>query len=798
MESKSFFIHVAVDAPLFSLFTYGVPHGLRDRILPGIRVLVPLGPRRITGYVIKVTDHAPEDIRIADILDVLDEAPFFPAEHLAFYQRMAAYYHHPPGETLSTALPAGINLSDKSMYALTPEGEKAESSHPQLSILQLLKNAPLSLQQIRLRDHGTTKKTMDLLCKEGLVEIRRIFRERQAKAKTRKSYAIAPEIQPPLSITPKRLALWEWLKKNGPADTSIIQQEMGNPASALRWLKEKALILEEEVRVFRDPLGDTVEADLPPKLNEEQKEVVQTVLTAMEGGFHRFLLHGVTGSGKTEIYLHLVDACLKKEKPAIVLVPEIALISQIAGRFRARFGERVAVLHSGLSKGERLDQWERILSGELKVVIGARSAVFAPVLNPGIIIVDEEHDGSYKQDTGLRYNGRDMAILRAQLENCAVLLGSATPSIQSYANAINGRFTLLRLTRRVNQRPLPAVTLVDLREMKHAAGVERYISRPLYGAMKTALEKGEQVLLFLNRRGYAGFPVCGSCGEIVKCRHCDISLTLHRKASAFLCHFCGFSMASSPLCPSCRAPEVRVLGMGTEKVEAAARYLFPEARILRMDQDTTAKKGQLIRMLRQIRSREVDILVGTQMVAKGHDFPGITLVGILNADLGLSFPDFRASERNFQTLAQVAGRAGRGDLSGRVILQTFNPDHYSIQTACSQDSEAFFREEIGTRRMLGYPPFSRMIQIRISGEKEEKVQEAAAKAADRAKAASSGRVRILGPAQSPIARMAGQFRHQILLMGTDSLCLNESAEAAVSVKVSGVRVLMDVDPYAML
>ncbi|MDY0164473.1 primosomal protein N' [Desulfobotulus sp.] len=797
MHPDPAFISVAVDAPLFPALTYGVPEALRPQVQIGLRVLTPLGHRTVTGYILGPS-APPQGMKILDILEILDEAPLFPPEHLPFYQRMAAYYHHPLGETLATALPSGLNLSDRRMYSLTESGKNHLESHPLREILRMLVRAPQPLPRIRLQGEAVSARQMALLCEEGLVEMLRVFSQKEAKAKTRKAYAVSKETGPPLSITAKRLALWEWLRENGPADTSRIQTAIPQATASLRWLIEKGLVTEKEHRIFRDPLGDPVEEDSPPLLNEEQTAVVDQLLSRMSGGFHRFLLHGVTGSGKTEVYLRLVEDCLERKKSAIVLVPEIALISQIAGRFRARFGEKVAVLHSGLSKGERLDQWERILWGEMPVVIGARSAVFAPLVKPGILIVDEEHDGSYKQDTGLRYNGRDMAILRAQLEDCPVLLGSATPSVQSLENARNGRFTLLRLTRRVNRRPLPRVDLVDLKEMKSASGIDRYISRPLYAAMKEALEKKEQVLLFLNRRGYAGFPVCGICGEIVKCRHCDIALTLHRKANAFLCHFCGFSTSASPLCPQCRAPEVRVLGMGTEKVESAARYLFPEARILRMDQDTTGKKGSLIRMLKQIRNREVDILVGTQMVAKGHDFPGITVVGILNADLGLSFPDFRASERNFQTLAQVAGRAGRGDLPGRVILQTYNPDHYSIQTARTQDSDTFFTEEIATRRMLGYPPFSRMIQIRISGEDEGRVQETARIAAEKARSASAGRVRILGPAEAPISRMAGQFRHQILLLGTDIPKLNESAEAAVSPRVSGVKILMDVDPYAML
>lgn len=795
---KKLHVHIAVAAPVAGPFTYEVPEPLQAAIAPGLRVLVPFGPRRVTGYVLESVPE-PENMKILAILGVLDDSPLFPAELLPFFRKMADYYHYPLGETLASVLPAGLNRTEKTLYSLTEAGREAlQKDFSEKEILLCLQNGPRTLESIRAQEKTASLSQMQRLVRASLVEKNKILAKEDIRPKTRKVYQVVPETSPPVSVTPKRLQLWDWIRKNGPASQQAMQVTLPHPGSALRWLVEKGLVSEGEERVFRDPLGEEVLPDKSPALTPEQERIWQELFPYLERGFHRFLLHGITGSGKTEIYLRLAEETLKRGKTAIILVPEIALISQVAGRFRARFGEKVAILHSGLSKGERLDQWEKILSGALPLVIGARSAVFAPLRNAGLIIVDEEHDFSYKQDTGLKYNGRDMAILRAQMEDCLVLLGSATPSIQSMQNVRDKKYKLLRLNQRVNRQPLPRVELVDLREMKTNYGIERYFSQTLFSAMKKCLEEGEQVLLFLNRRGYAGFPVCSVCGTVLKCPHCDISLTLHRGVNALLCHFCGFSMAPTTICPACRAPEMRVLGMGTEKVEAAARYLFPEARILRMDQDSTSGKGTLVQMLKQIRKREVDILVGTQMVTKGHDFPGITLVGILNADLGLSFPDFRSCERNFQLLAQVAGRAGRGEKPGRVILQTYNPDHYSIQTASAQDSEAFFEKEIETRKILGYPPFSRMIQIRISGKEEAKVREAARLSAEKARAEAMGKIRILGPVESPISRMAGYFRYQILLLGTHGGLLNRAADAATNLRIHGVTIVMDVDPYAML
>jgi primosomal protein N' (replication factor Y) len=420
--------------------------------------------------------------------------------------------------------------------------------------------------------------------------------------------------------------------------------------------------------------------------------------------------------------MQIVAEVLKRGRSVLVLVPEIALITQMERRFRARFGECISVLHSALSAGERYDQWTRIVQGDVTVAIGARSAIFAPFNDIGVIIVDEEHDSSYKQDGKLRYNARDLAVVRAKQNKCMALLGSATPSIQSYYNVATKKFSELTLKKRVEQRPLPKISIVDLRQNRDARGTRRFITTELRQSMAEALDRGEQVLLFLNRRGYASFPVCGVCGQAMRCKHCDISLTLHQRANAYRCHYCGFSRAAASSCDYCGSAKIKHLGLGTEKLQDMVAKIFPKARIARMDRDTTTRKGSILKLLKGLRNKTTDVLVGTQMVAKGHDFPNITLVGIICADLSLSFPDFRAGERTFQLLAQVAGRAGRGDRPGRVILQTYNPEHFSISAAREQDFISFYHQEIGFRKALNYPPFSRIIQFKISGKDPEKTK----------------------------------------------------------------------------
>ncbi len=516
-------------------------------------------------------------------------------------------------------------------------------------------------------------------------------------------------------LSDARTKIIEVLKDEGEISVKRLKEAVPTAAAFIKPLEQAGFLTIVYKRVYRDPFGEAIRPDSAPVLNREQLTAVTQVNSCLTKGYKTFLLRGVTGSGKTEVYMQIAAEVLRNGCSVLVLVPEIALITQMERRFRARFGECVSVLHSALSTGERYDQWTRIAQGQATVVIGARSAIFAPFSSIGVIIVDEEHDSSYKQEGSLRYNARDLATVRAKQNACVAVLGSATPSIQSYYNVVTKKFTELILASRIEQRPLPDISIVDLRQSREMRGIRRFISPELQQAMKGSLERREQVLLFLNRRGYASFPVCGACGQPMRCRHCDISLTLHQRANAYRCHYCGFSRAATSKCDFCGSAKIKRLGLGTEKLEVMVASIFPKAKIARMDHDTTRRKGSILKLLRGVKNKTTNILVGTQMVAKGHDFPNITLVGIICADLSLSFPDFRAGERTFQLLAQVAGRAGRGDRRGRVILQTYNPEHFSITAARQQDFISFYRQEIGFRKALNYPPYSRMIQLKISG-----------------------------------------------------------------------------------
>jgi primosomal protein N' (replication factor Y) len=544
-------------------------------------------------------------------------------------------------------------------------------------------------------------------------------------------------------------------------------------------------------------------------LTFQQEYVFEQLKTISKKGFSANLLAGVTGSGKTEVYMQLAERVVREGKAVLVLVPEIALISQTERRFRARFGEKVAVLHSGLTSGERFDQWMRIVKGEVPIAIGARSAVFAPFDKIGLIVVDEEHDTAYKQETGLRYNARDLAVIRAKMQNCPVLLGSATPSMQSCYNVTIGKFSELQLNQRVEKRPLPEITVVDLRHCRKIRKGGGLISETLYEAIRDALGRKEQVLLFLNRRGFATISLCKGCGEVFRCPRCDISLTLHKACGQYRCHLCGYRKGSTSRCVSCGSGEIGHLGMGTEKVEAIIASLFPGARTARMDRDTIKGKGSLISLLKDIRKNSVDILIGTQMVAKGHDFPGITLVGVLCADLSLGFPDFRAAEFTFQLLAQVAGRSGRGDTPGKVVLQTYNPNHYSISAAKHQDYRMFYDLEIGFRQGLNYPPFSRLVRLIISGKNAEKTKKAAEEIGGflenmkRSDLDVFGSVEILGPIKSYLSKISNYHRRQVLLK---CATVKPLKQILVSLMESEFRfsrnreaqITLDVDPISML
>ncbi len=806
-------IEVAVAMPVRGTFTYGVPELLAASAVPGVRVLAPFGRRRATGYILG-PGSAPDQKDIKPIIEVLDGSPVFPAAMIPFFRWTADYYKHPLGEVIQAALPGGMTFFECVAFSITEKGKHQLKGG---GLAELESRVLDRLSRARLRASGLRKQVGQevpgaLLCaleQRGLVRRQVLLRGGAAKPLQERWVRAKAAASSDEGLSPKKRDILETLAAAGELPVSALAARIPRAAAHLRALEQAGHLDIFHRRLYRDPFGVPIPPDGAPELTVAQDAAVRKVCAALGKGFRTFLLNGVTSSGKTEVYMRVAAEAVASGRSALVLVPEIALISQTERRFRARFGEQIAVLHSGLSEGERLDQWTRILQGEVRIAIGVRSAVFAPFSDLGVIIVDEEHDASYKQEGGLHYSARDLAVVRAQQVKAVALLGSATPSLQSYYNVRTGKYSELTLPQRIEERPLPDVRVVDLRQRRDLRGPARFISDELKQAMTETLARGEQVLLFLNRRGFASFPVCAACGSSLRCRHCDISLTLHQTANAYRCHYCGYSRPATAVCDACGSSKIKRLGMGTEKVEAAAQALFPQARIARMDHDTTRRKGSILSLLKGLRERTVDVLVGTQMVAKGHDFPSITLVGIICADLSLSFPDFRAGERTFQLLAQVAGRAGRGERPGQVILQTYNPENFNIRAARDQDFEAFYEKEIGFRKALCYPPLARMIQLRISGRDPQRTRQAAErlgeycrllKAAD---AENLAALDILGPAEAALARIAGHFRWQVLLKSPSGGALHRFmdrliAEHPQAFAAHSVRVLIDVDPFFLM
>lgn len=807
------YIDVAVALPVFDTYTYRVPQSLVPLAAVGKRVLVPFGRRSITGYILgRPCRPVPEKIK--RISDILDEKPLFPSSMIPFFKWISDYYLHPIGEVIRTALPGGLNVFDMLTLTLTGPGRSAlhrKSGTPmETMVLRHLLKGPCCLKDLNRRlEKKVPRAVIHNLEQSGWILKKRELRHGRTKPGTRRFVSLVRSDIPGDRFYNARKQILDLLESQGDIPLKKLKTALPGHTGYLKFLQNGGYIAVTSKQVYRDPFGEPVSPDQPPELTPDQQHVIKTVMESMGKKFTTYLLAGVTGSGKTEVYMHLAAEVIKTGKTVLVLVPEIALISQTERRFRSRFGECIAVLHSGLSAGERYDQWRKIMEHKVSIVIGARSAIFSPLTNIGLIVVDEEHDTSYKQDGGLRYNARDMAVVRAKFNDCIAILGSATPSLQSIYNVHTGKFRQVSLTRRIRQMPMPKVDIVDLRESRDSSGIARFITPRLQTAMQETLQRGDQVLLFLNRRGFASFPVCAACGESIRCKNCDITLTLHRHLNAYKCHYCGFTMAATSPCPSCGSSSIRHMGLGTEKLEDWITSLFPEARVARMDMDTTRRKGSILKILRDLKNHAIDILIGTQMVAKGHDFPGITLVGIVCADLSLSFPDFRAGEKTFQLLAQVAGRAGRGTVPGRVIMQTYNPDHFSILAAMNHDFRAFYKTEIKFRRTLNYPPLSRMIQFKLSGKDKEKTGGMARDIGELCLNLTTGSgkqfraVEVLGPVESPITRIAKYHRWQILLKNQDIRVLQKFVRQLLSgnknmLNRPGVKFAIDVDPVFML
>ena len=813
MPSTDENVEIAVALPVWETFTYRAPPNLLPGAIPGRRVLIPFGPRRVTGYVLGPAPDTP-GTEIKDILDILDGGRLFPEKMIPLFRWLADYYIYPLGEVIRGALPGGLNIYEFNHYAITDRACRLPATTRmtpmEKEVLDCLKKGDCRLKDLNAHlDRPVPGRLLQAMEQCGWVRQKKKMIGGRTRPKHEKVVVLVAREIAGERMTPQRRTIIDYLDQHGETTLHRLRQINPNAAAIVRGMAERGFVEVQQRVAYRDPFGEPILPDHPPELTVEQRQAMDSIQNAAQQGFAPILLDGVTGSGKTEVYLQMVAETIRREQTALVLVPEIALISQMERRFRARFGDQVAVLHSGLSTGERLDQWMRILARQAGIVIGARSAVFAPLTNIGLIVVDEEHDPSYKQESSLRYNARDVALVRGKQSDCPVLLGSATPSIQTYHHAISGKFTHIRMKQRVANQPLPDVTIVDLQSQRSAKGLHKYLTADLISAIRQTLDRGEQTLLFLNRRGYANYPHCSACSTPVQCKRCSITLTYHRQANAYRCHYCGHMQAANQSCTACGSTKIWHFGLGTEKLEEGIQQLFPGARTARMDRDTTRRKGSLVRILKDLQQGAIDILIGTQMVAKGHDFPNITLVGVVCADTGLHFPDFRSSERTFQLMAQVAGRAGRGSQPGRMILQTYTPDHFTIAAARHQNFEAFYDREIAFRQELGYPPYNRMVQMMITGRHRDTTREKAEQLGETGRRLLQndplwgGQITILGPVEAALHQVAARFRWQMLFKGPRPSILNRFVRQLMQTMKSSkgrdaTQVIIDVDPMFMM
>ena len=741
------YVSVAVPLPVPGSFTYRMPSGI-EVPLPGARVLAPFGPKRLVGVSLGPASTPEPGQSIKEIIEVLDEEPVLSDALLQLARWVSDYYLAPMGEAVRSMLPPGLMVR--------------------------------SARQSK----------------------REFWPSRRVAAVT--SHSDTSE-----DLTPRQAEVFSHiLEARLPIPVQKLCRAAGCSPSLIHTLHRKGVVTVQDVDVYRSPWhsSEAVTAAEKHSLNSHQQEALDAIAARVDA--HQFagvLLHGVTGSGKTEVYLNAIERTLQTGRTALMLVPEIGLTPQVSRAFRSWFGDRVAILHSALSKGERFDQWRRIRQGETPVVVGTRSAVFAPLSDLGLILVDEEHDNSYKQEETPRYNGRDTALRRGQIESVPVVMGSATPQIEVYHRATeHKKFTYLNLPTRILDRPLPTVHIVDMRVEFERHGKSQLFSDLLLSSIEERLKRGHQSLILLNRRGYSHSILCRSCGHTENCPHCSVTLTFHRSFSRLVCHYCGYGRSVPRVCPDCSKEFLHRVGEGTEKIEESLRARFEGAVIERLDRDSIQRKGSLQEILRRFSKGEIEVLVGTQIIAKGHDFPGVTLVGVLSADQGLRLADFRAAERTFQLLTQVAGRSGRCQDRGDVVVQTYFPNYYSLKYACAQDYTMFYRREIEFRRSFRYPPFTALANLVISGEKEDEIFEfSESLVADLGKLrdahSSPSRMRVLGPAPAPIERIRGNYRFQIVIKTTSRVELRAVLNEALAATGSKRKLIaVDIDPVSLL
>jgi primosomal protein N' (replication factor Y) (superfamily II helicase) len=808
------FCDVAVPVPLDAVFTYLIPEDSPEPVIGG-RVVVPFREKRLSGIVTELHEREPQ-FTTRRLSQVLDSIPALTPDLMQLGRWIAHYYIAPLGEVLRTMLPlsaefrrvTGYRITDKGIAALhaaatggsSPRLQK-EPEHQDLeyAALNRLADDEIVRESTLVSGGRATKAVLQSMLRKKWIAREDLSDVRDASRTV--DFASLKEVSGKLN-------------KNQQAIVNYLLQQEGQRASveALRQLAVPRTTLQTLVRrgiveLSEEPASFQFSGLKPRKLEflftAAQKTALHTIIGAVdERKFLPMLLHGVTGSGKTAVYLSAMQAVLAKGRSAILLVPEIGLTPAMAADLHQIFGSEVAILHSGLTEDERAEQWKRIRGGDSHIVVGTRSAIFAPVPDLALIVVDEEHDHSYKQEEMPRYHARDVAVMRAKMVNAAVVLGSATPSLETYHNAVHGKYRLLELAERIERRPLPEVEILDMRDEFQRTKKDEVLSRKLVEEIGERLSRGEQAMVLLNRRGYSAFVLCRECGEAVQCTNCAISMTYHKREHRLVCHYCGYMRPAPKTCPKCGSEYVQYLGTGSEKLEHIMHGLFPQARIARLDRDTVRGREDFERMLRALHDGEIDLLVGTQMIAKGHDVANVTLVGVVGSDAALSFPDFRAAERTFQLLTQVAGRAGRGDTPGKVVLQTFFPDHYAIQYAAAHDYHGFYEKEIRFRSWMHYPPFDAVSNIVV---RSHKLQEALTWSGILGKWFESTRregVRVMGPAAAAIVRLKTEYRYHFLLKSASrermNALLRAMLEHAAAQKIPRNNIVVDVDALSLI
>ncbi len=806
------FCDVCLPVPLDRPFTYALNDAQAALARPGCRVLVPFQQRKLSGTILRVHSEAPSfaarPIAVRPIEKLLDAEPVFDAPLIQLGLWVAKYYFAPVGEVFRIMAPLGGEVRRSKVYSLSEEGRSSvrqsllglhEAGDPELEILKALDERPLSVDALKRRFPEAVRIVADLQ-KRGMLRAAETTSERDPLRAPASKLAIAGTEATTQEKLPKGerelLAFLHLHPGLHPLDE--LELLVKNSSQSARSLARRGLV----------QLVPRYEAIAPaaarPRhaLNAHQQEAFAAIRQGLESRqYAAYLLQGVTGSGKTEVYLSAIEAALALGRTALLMVPEIALTPQVAGQFALRFGGQVAILHSAFGEAERAEYWRRIRRGEAKVVVGTRSAVFAPLPDLGLILVDEEHDNSYKQEENPRYHGRDVAVVRAQQLGAVVVLGSATPSLETRYNAEREKYIHLRLPERIERRPMPHVEIVDMNQEFLDTRKNSQFSRRLTEAVRDRIEAKEQVMLLMNRRGFSSFCACRSCGHRVPCINCSVTLTYHRRDRRLLCHYCGYSEKIPESCSQCGSEHIQFIGAGSERVEADLGEVFPSARIARMDRDTIHSKGDYEAILGGFRDGAFDILVGTQMIAKGHDIPNVTLVGLVNADLGLGMPDFRAAERTFQLLTQASGRAGRGGLPGQVILQTINPEHYAVRFAAVQDYELFYAKELQFRRVMRYPPFASLASVVFRSERQEEALRMSGEAAELLRDAPDN-VRILGPAEAAMPRLNKEFRYQMLIKSPQRQRLAELLaklrDHARAAEWPATAMVIDVDPMSLL